>query len=277
MNNGLLLQLLVGILLGALIAAAAWRAHALSRSGAWAAAISGGLIFGLGGWPWAVLLLTFFISSSLLSRTSLRRKAALNEKFSKGSQRDWGQVLANGGLGALLVLVYTVRPEWAWPWLAYAGAMAAVNADTWATELGVLSKTAPRLITTGKTVERGTSGGISAGGSLAALSGAGLIALATLLVAAGELADPWAAVLAIILGGLAGSFFDSFLGATVQAIYYCPACQKETERTPLHLCGTQTTPLRGWRWLNNDWVNFGCSLAGAIAAVGIWFLLAGMN
>ena len=257
------LQLLIGFLLSITIALAAWRAHALNRSGAWAAALSGGLIFGLGGWRWAVLLLTFFISSSLLSRLFARRKAAMNEKFAKGSQRDWGQVMANGGLGALLVVVHAWQPELAWPWLAYAGAMAAVNADTWATELGVLSKTAPRLITNGKVVERGTSGAVSLTGSLAALGGAGLIALATWLVGDGALEISLAAMIGVALAGLLGSFFDSFLGATVQAIYYCPTCQKETERTPQHTCGTPTTPLRGWRWLDNDWVNFACSLAGA--------------
>jgi uncharacterized membrane protein len=77
----------------------------------------------------------------------------------------------------------------------------------------------------------------------------------------------------IIIGGLAGALFDSLLGATVQAIYHCPSCQKETERHPLHICGTVTVRVRGWRWLNNDWVNFACSLVGAAIAVGIWKVL----
>ena len=264
-----LYQLAAGLLLAIFVALAAWRAGALSTSGAWAAAISGGMIFGFGGWRWAVLLLTFFISSSLLSRTFSRRKEKLSEKFSKGSRRDWGQVLANGGLGALLVFVYAWQPDWVWIWIAYTGAMAAVNADTWATELGVLSKTTPRLITSGKTVEPGTSGGISLTGSLAALGGAALVGLVSFLV----YPFGWQLGLAAILGGLAGSFFDSFLGATVQAIYYCPSCQKETERYPLHTCGTTTIWQRGWRWLNNDWVNFACSVIGASAAIIILFAI----
>ena len=263
-------HLLAGLALGGLIAWLAWRLRALSRSGALAAALTGGLIFGLGGLAWAVLLLAFFISSSLLSRLFARRKQALSEKFSKGSRRDWGQVTANGGLGALLALAHMLFPGETWPWLAFAGAMAAVNADTWATELGVLNPTLPRLITSGKVVERGTSGAVSLWGSLAALGGAGLIALLAGLFSSGEAGTILAAA---TLGGLCGSFFDSLLGATVQAIYWCPACGKETERHPRHTCGTETTHYRGWRWLDNDWVNALASLVGALVALVLWQLL----
>jgi hypothetical protein len=57
---------------------------------------------------------------------------------------------------------------------------------------------------------------------------------------------------------------DSLLGATVQAIYTCPTCNKETERHPTHTCGTQTVLKRGWPWLNNDWVNTACAFAGGL-------------
>ena len=261
-------QLGIGFLLGGLIGLLAWRAGALSRGGAVGALLTGGLIFGLGGIPWAALLLTFFVSSSALSRLFARRKAALDEKFAKGSRRDLGQVLANGGLGALLALGLLYRPEAGWLWAAYTGAMAAVNADTWATELGVLNPNPPRLITSGKLVERGSSGGVSPGGYLAALGGSALVGLVGAAFQGG-----WTLLLVAIAGGLAGSSFDSLLGATVQAIYTCPACRKETERHPLHTCGASTTLRRGWAWMNNDLVNFLCSLAGAAAAAGLWCLL----
>jgi uncharacterized protein (TIGR00297 family) len=264
-------QLLIGFMLGVGASGVAWRAGALTRSGSLAAALLGGLIFGLGGLHWAALLLLFFITSSGLSHFSGRRKAALAEKFSKGSQRDWGQVAANGGLGALLVIAHTLWTGQDWIWVAYAGALAAVNADTWATELGVLSQTPPRLITSGKAVERGASGGVSLAGTLAALGGAAIIGLAA------ELLSPQTrlgvTLLVVSLGGFTGSLFDSWLGATLQAIYHCPVCQKETERYPEHTCGSATTLLRGWRWLNNDLVNVACSLVGAGVAVGIWCFL----
>jgi uncharacterized protein (TIGR00297 family) len=262
-----LTQLGLGLLLAVLIAALAYRARSLSRSGAWAAALVGTVIFGLGGWQWAILLLTFFISSSALSRAFKKRKRGLNEKFSKGSQRDAGQVFGNGGLATLFAGLSVFFPGELWPWLAFAASLAAVNADTWATELGVLSPRPPRMMTNlGKVVEKGTSGGISLFGTFAALAGAGLI---------GTLAGTFSPVplsplnglsltLWVTFAGLAGSLVDSFLGATVQAIYLCPTCNKETERHPEHTCGTNTSLKRGFAWLDNDWVNFACGLGGVL-------------
>ena len=61
---------------------------------------------------------------------------------------------------------------------------------------------------------------------------------------------------------------DSILGATMQAMYYCPACEKETERR-IHNCGTWTRPMRGFTWLNNDVVNFIATLFGGLLAMAI--------
>ena len=97
-------QLLAGLLLGPFIGLAAWRAGALSRSGAFAASLVGAAVFGAGGMVWAAGLLLFFISSSLLSRLFKNKKRTAAEKFSKGDRRDWAQVAANGGLAAALAV-----------------------------------------------------------------------------------------------------------------------------------------------------------------------------
>jgi uncharacterized membrane protein len=85
---------------------------------------------------------------------------------------------------------------------------------------------------------------------------------------------PWSAAgvfLVVSLAGLWGSLFDSWIGATVQAVYFCAACGKETEHHPTHRCGRPTYLLRGWCWLDNDGVNFLSPLAGAVVAVGAVF------
>ena len=265
------MQIIIGFILATIVAYLAYRAHSLNKSGAFAATTVGTVVFGIGGWQWAVLLLAFFITSSGLSRAFKKRKAGLNEKFSKGHERDAGQVFGNGGLATFFAALHAFYPDSLLPWIGFAASLAAVNADTWATELGVLNPTPPRLITSlGKRVEKGTSGGVSLWGTGASLLGSAVIALpAVLLSPAGALSIDY--FLLITAAGLAGSLFDSFLGATVQAMYYCPTDKKETEKHPLHTCGTQTVHIRGWAWLDNDWVNFGCGAFGALVAfVIIW-------
>ena len=181
------LQILLGLALSAGMGALGYWRQSLSPSGVVGAVIVGSLIFGLGGWIWGLLLITFFISSSFLSHYRQRDKEAVAEKFAKGGRRDLGQALANGGMGAVLAVIYALSRD---PVLlaAYLGVMATVNADTWATELGVLSRVPPRLVTTGQEVSPGTSGGVSSLGTWASLAGALLIgAVATALTQAASL------------------------------------------------------------------------------------------
>jgi len=255
-------QLVLGFLLAISIAYLAYRVHSLSRDGAIAAALVGAITFGLGGLQWSILLLAFFISSSALSRLFKDRKRGLNEKFSKGSERDAGQVLGNGGVAAVFVLLNAIFPHQLWTWIGFAAALASVNADTWATELGTLNPNPPRMITDlRKCVEAGTSGGISLWGTASAFLGASVIGV---LAAVPYPNMDWSLFILITISGLLGSLFDSFLGATVQAMYFCPKDQKETEKHPLHTCGTRTIHIRGWKWLNNDWVNFACGAFGVL-------------
>lgn len=259
-------RLPLGLALGLVFSLLAYGAGSLSANGALAAALVGGLTLGVGGLVPSVLLLTFFISSSVLTRVGLGRKQEVAAAFSKGGRRDYGQVLANGGLATLFAVLHGVTREGLWLF-GLCGALAAVNADTWATELGVLSAREPRLITTGKAVVAGSSGAVTAAGTLAAAAGSALIGLA-----GWALTRSWPVGLAAVVGGLGGTTVDSLLGATVQGIFYCPACQRETERHPLHSCGTGTEPLRGWRWLNNDLVNLIASAVGASIGLAVWRL-----
>jgi uncharacterized protein (TIGR00297 family) len=259
------MQLFIGLLLAVTVSYLAYRAQSLSKEGALAATFIGTIIFGLGGWQWAVLLLAFFVSSSVLTRIFKERKEGLDEKYSKGGKRDSGQVFANGGIATAFVLVHVFFPQMVWVWPGFAAALAAANADTWATELGVLDPNLPRLITNLlKRVERGTSGGVSLYGTSAAFLGAGFIgALSAILFPDNRVFG----FLWVSVSGLLGSLFDSLLGATVQAIYFCPTDRKETEKHPLHSCGTPTIQIRGWKWLNNDLVNVACGVFGASAAI----------
>ncbi len=279
-----LARFLIGLAAGVSVAYLAYRARSLNLHGALAAAVLGTVVFGLGGVGWAAVLLAFFISASALSKVFKSKKELVGQNFAKGSQRDAGQVAANGGVGGILALAYFILAQFspASPvlpllWLGFCASFAAANADTWATELGVLNPRQPVLISTFKRVPQGASGGVSLVGSLAALAGSALVGGTAVLTGLAGWAPAsslpwWAQFLAITMAGLLGGFVDSYLGATVQAVYSCPSCRKETERHPLHSCGTATVLTRGLPWLNNDWVNTACTLSAGLLGVLLGFL-----
>lgn len=264
-------RLLSGLLFSTGISLLAYRRRSLSRSGIAGAIITGTTTFGLGGWPWGLSLIFFFISSSIFSHFRAPDKAhTAADKFSKGGQRDIGQVAANGGIATLLALGYGLVSSASLQQVlqaGYSGALATATADTWATELGVLSLQQPRLITTGKPVAPGTSGGITLLGSAAAALGALASGLFFWLLQRCQKSLASLPLIALV-SGLGGSIVDSIVGATLQAMYFCPVCEKETERR-VHNCGTRTMPLRGVTWLNNDVVNFLATLFGALLAMAM--------
>jgi uncharacterized protein (TIGR00297 family) len=272
----IMLALLLSLAIGGL---AYWR-QSLTLGGWLGAVLTGTLTLGFGGWPLGLALVAFFVSSSLLShyKAQIKERRA-GEKFEKGGQRDFAQTMANGGAASLLAFAYGLTGEPAALLALFAGVLATVTADTWATELGVLSPHRPRLVTTGKPVEAGTSGGVTLVGLGASLAGGlcigvalvGFISIGQALTAQ-PLAPPYWLLLACAAGGLAGSLFDSLLGATVQALYRYPD-GRETERAIGH-DGTPNSFLRGWRWLNNDLVNLISSLVGGGVALLVFWLAA---
>lgn len=260
-----LTRFIIGAFLAGLIVAPAIRAGALTRSGGLAALVAGSVTTAA-GWPWAILLVAYFIVTTALTRVEHRAKSRrTGDVVAKGGARDWRQVAANGG-------VFTIAAAW----IAVAGdpggagvtafgigALAAAAADSWGTEVGTLAKSPPRSILTLRPVPTGTSGGISMPGTIALAAGAAFIALLALV-----LGFPATVARAALAGGIFGAIVDSLLGATLQARRWCPACERETEQ-PVHRCGTETTSRGGVRWLDNDAVNLACTLAGGLLAAVI--------
>lgn len=196
----------------------------LTADGAVAAALVGGLVFWGGGLRGFALLALFFVSGSLLTSFNQRRGAARNAR----------QVLANGGWAAAGAVVVPWRPDIGWAVLV--GSLATAQADTWATEIGVHAARPPKLITTGRTVSAGTSGGVTPLGTSAGALGA--IVLASLGFALGV---PLRVAALGALVGVLGMMVDSVLGATLEAD----------------------------SWLDNDGVNLAATSVGALAALAL--------
>ena len=300
MTGGFLAFALIAAAVNAAAAAVAYRREAITSGGAVAAALVGSVILVAGGLFYWLMLMLFFVSSTVASRIGKARKAGLERLHEKGSRRDALQVLANGSVAAiaLVAAALTGRPAWA---VAAAAALASVTADTWASELGVLSVTRPRSIVTWKELEPGMSGGVSVVGTLASVAGSlviagyfavgaaagGIVAGAATAGASGVWLGalggagratterlragsslcanglPWGAFLVVLAAGFLGSVADSLLGATVQAQYRTSAGE-QTERR--RSAGTGNELIRGARWMTNDAVNWISSLAAALAA-----------
>lgn len=274
-------RLWLGLIISTGIGLLAYSRKSLTLSGVLGAIVTGTLIFAFGGWVWGLTLIAFFVYGTALSKYKARQKEKVAaDKFDKGSRRDIGQALANGGLGAVLAVAYLLEQQPLWLFVVFVGVMATVNSDTWATELGVLNKSAPRLITNFKSVQPGTSGGISGLGTGAAALGALTLGLTVWLLI---LVHQWVvggwnaanfgwAVPAALVGGLVGTLFDSLLGATVQAMYYNSEISKETEKR-ISRTGQKNQFLRGLSFMNNDAVNFFSSIVGGGAALLVFWLL----
>lgn len=244
----------IGAFLAAAIALTAWRAGALTRDGSAAAFVVGTVVFATTGWRGALVLFAFFIPSALLSRLGRARKSSLLVVGKQGP-RDARQVFANGGIAALCAIAATRNAPFA---AAFAGAFAAAAADTWGTEIGTLSRQAPRSIVTLRPMAPGLSGGITVLGTSATLAGSAVVAIVAALAGI-------AGFLPVAVGGVAGAFFDSLLGATLQSQRWCTRCRCVCETNP-HQCGQQTVQQRGVSWLENDAVNVAATLAGALVA-----------
>ncbi len=247
-------QWILAVGLAFLIVAPAFLLRWLTFGGAMAAFCIGAAVFGAGGWRASVPLLLFFLSSNALGRIGRNRKREIQEDFAE-ENRGWAQVLANGAVGTLCCLwaYYDYNPH---ALGAFIGAFAAANADTWATEIGILVGRNPFNIATGQPAEPGVSGAVTFQGWVAAIAGGIVVGMSGLLW------HSWAAPFKFGLIGWAASLVDSLLGATLQARYFCSICGKTLEKSTC--CGQCSIKVSGLKWMTNDTVNLFCTLTGAI-------------
>ncbi|MBC8079901.1 MAG: DUF92 domain-containing protein [Gorillibacterium sp.] len=278
---------IVGLSCSLLIGGAAYWKRSLTGSGWAAAVVVGTLLYALGNLVWFATLIAFFVSSSVLSKWKRYVKRQAEAGYEKTGGRDAWQVAANGLPGTLLCVAHAIWPSPLWL-IAFIGIMAAVNADTWATEIGGLSRSRPRSILSGKAVPTGTSGGVSLLGTAASVAGAGFIGVVAFICLFLSPASAMDAtngiqlgylplfkvgivlILSAAIGGTLGAFVDSLLGATLQRMYRCTVCGSIVERQ-LH-CHKPTAFTRGFRWMNNDAVNIISSLFGAAVALAVWMI-----
>lgn len=248
----------IGFSISIFIAYKAYAKSSLTLDGSIGATLLGTIIHATSGLFGSFLMILFFISASILSHFKKTKKKKAARQFDKTGRRDILQVFANGGVGLVYSILYYITKNPAY--LILLGiAFAAANADTWATELGILNKKDPFSLRTFKRVEKGTSGAVSFVGTFAALMGAMLIgvfaAIGLSFFNFSDLGFEYIhAFHMVTLGGFLGSLIDSFLGATVQGVYYSQELEGETEKRFYN--GKPNLLIRGFEFVTNDVVNF---------------------
>ncbi|KAE9032401.1 hypothetical protein PR003_g9312 [Phytophthora rubi] len=261
-------RVLVAALLAGGLGHRGLKKQSLDVSGA-AAACFVGFFTLASGYRYGLLLLGFYFSGSKLTKVRASVKQQLDANYKPGGQRSARQVLACSLL-ATCIAVYAVlqfgdedaaldfetAPARSYLLANFIGHYACCAADTWASELGVLSKSEPRLITTLRRVPPGTNGAVSALGlAMSALGGAFIGALHY----AASLPSGTAQLQVVTLGaasGLFGSVLDSLLGATVQATYFDRSTRRICDELTPHaerVCGLDV--------LTNEQVNLVSVLA----------------
>lgn len=213
-------QLIIGFLLNSSVVLLAPKKKLLTLDGAITAFVIGMLFYLLGGFFSWLLLILFFLSSSIIGK--VKKYYGLIDETELVAQEKKGrsaiQVIANS-VPALICLFFFHFTDQAYFYLAMVGTIAGATADTWASEIGILSKNKPISILTFKPVAPGLSGGITVLGTVASFLGAGFIAVSFLVFFYGKLQSIEQAFLysvIIVLSGFVSSVIDSILGILVQ-------------------------------------------------------------
>ncbi|MDE1761952.1 MAG: DUF92 domain-containing protein [Candidatus Micrarchaeota archaeon] len=189
----------------------------LDAKGVAAAIVVGVLILALGqgmGPYFLGVILLFLVLSGLVTWVGRHRKMAIGvyQKY-----RSWRNVVANGAMPVLIAGFYYLNSGAGivpanFIVISYVASVAAITADKFSSELGVLAGR-PMMLLTMKMVRRGTSGAVTAAGVGAGLLGS-LIIGSTLLSVIGTLGGLNYGILlvVVIVSGLAGNITDTVFG-----------------------------------------------------------------
>lgn len=205
--------MLIGLLLCIALGLFIYSRGVLDLKGTLLASLMGFLVYYFSGnLSWLLLLFVFLFVSFAATKYRFDLKKKLRVAESNSGRRSAVNVLANGFAFTFFAALFYFYKSNIFK-AGYLAALASVTADTLSSEVGVLSRSRPVLITTLKRVEPGTDGGVTLLGELAGITGAFTIAISAWLL---DVADLEFAIIACGIGGIAGANIDSLLGATLE-------------------------------------------------------------
>lgn len=249
---------ILGILLSLLVVVLSLKLKFLTFDGGIATFLLAANVFGLGGIKYTLPIITFFVLSSLLSKVKNLNKKNAEVYYEKSGTRDMGQVIANGGIAGIILIINTIYNDEVF-YILYVVAIATVCADTWSTEIGTLFNTNTYNILSLKKIKQGESGGISFIGTIGGILGSIIIFFSAISYSK---YNNIIFFLIIFISSFLGNMVDSLLGATLQAKYKCISCGKITE-SKTH-CNKNTKFIKGISIIDNDKVNIIACLIGVL-------------
>ena len=195
--------------LNAVLAFLGWRFRTVDGAGAFAGFVVGAAVAVGPGWPGYLLLVLYFGLSAAATRIGWKRKRAQGIAEARGGARGVRQVVANGGPPVVFGLLASLFPDgWGAPAAAaFVGSLATATADTVSSEVGKAFGGRVRRLPDLAPVPAGTSGGVSAAGSLAGLSGS--LAIAAVAAAAGLIPPRW--FLPVAAAGFTAALLEGLL------------------------------------------------------------------
>ena len=214
------------ILTSLVVFKAVYKSKTLTKNGGLIALLFG--ISTLSNYPIVgVQLLSFFYLGKLVTKIGKSQKMKIEDDFQE--KRDGYQVMANGFLPfAACAYYYFVhgsnQPVDRKLLIFTLSSFSACLGDTFSSELGILSKEKPRLITNlSRIVPRGTNGGVTKSGTLASILGGLCLSLLTWIFLDlifrdnDEISINFGEILWIgSFSGFLGSVIDSLLGAVFE-------------------------------------------------------------
>lgn len=187
-------------------------------------------------------------------------------KKNKHESRKISQLLANGGCGTVVAALYMLTNQDIFS-VAFAAAIAEALCDSTASAIGTRVRGKCIDICSFQPIESGISGGVSVAGTMGCVVSALVVALLSLVFRLADISS----MLIVFFSGIAGCFFDSYLGAKWQRKYRCKVCGAITEEG--YHCGRKAELHSGSKYIDNDAVNFLSNTFSACIAVTLWPLL----
>jgi uncharacterized protein (TIGR00297 family) len=244
-----LTRIIIALVLNASAALGTYFGRMISKSGAIGGFVVGVLIYYFTDWRGYVVLVSFFVLGTLVTKVKYEKKAKLGIAQEEGGRRGAKHAIANcsaslilGFVAWIIYLKMGVNSISTLLMVGYTGAFATALSDTASSEIGQAYGKTTILLTSFKRVPPGTEGAVSLEGTLAGVAGSAVIALIALAVG---VVIGWPGVVAVVIAAFIGNTLESVIGSTI-------------EQLPI---------------VTNEVTNFLNTLIGAVAAIGLYALM----